>query len=255
MPVLAGVKKTLFGVNVIGYIPDPYFGITLPKDINTGGTIQCTNSNSDYMSRKPVVFGSNSQGGCTLRLTKNDFNSCTALRKRIFQLQTLTASKVDHVGRFGNSSASNIYDWIKIIDPGAGLANGQGQLTDPTDACSNLLTSFDVQFLYTSYGISSNPQMAIVGARYSYTSGSFSWRCLNQDDCVDPNLYKGQMENPANIGQTSRPYSIRSSVSFVKVATIGTNLYTPPLPRIYPVLPNDVWYPFNIPTGTKHVGY
>jgi hypothetical protein len=130
-PVLAGRRRNIQSADVVDYIPDPYFGITLPKDVNLGSNIGCTNSDSDYMNRHPVFFGANSQGGCTLWLTRDDFkdqSACASLRSRIFDLQTFTASQIDVVGKFGNASAANIFDWIPVINSGGGALdprNGQ----------------------------------------------------------------------------------------------------------------------------------
>ena len=125
--------------------------------------------------------------------------------------------------------------------------------TDVTDGrCANLLTNFGVEFLYTAYGSNINPQYAIVGARYNYTgAGTFQWRCRTKNDCIDPNIYTGGAISLSNIGTTPQPFQLRSSVSFVKVNTVGTSLYTPPPPQIWATLPDDVWYPFYIPDSNK----
>ena len=111
-----------------------------------------------------------------------------------------------------------------------------------------MLTDFGVEFLYTAYGASNNPQYAIVGARFNYTgTGSFQWRCKGKNACVDPAVYTGGDVSIANIGTVAQPFLLRSSVTFVKVSTVGTSLYTPPPPRIWATLPDDIWYPFYIP--------
>lgn len=117
----------------VSYIPDERFGITLPKDIPlpSGTGIGCSTVSSDYVSRTPVMFGENTKSGCTMWLKRSDLaaSNCNALRKQIFDLQTLTASKVSLVGIFGNASISKeISDWVKVInsppDTITGLAVG-----------------------------------------------------------------------------------------------------------------------------------
>lgn len=119
-------------------------------------------------------------------------------------------------------------------------------VSDSAGTCSNILTQFGIEFLYTLLGSVSNPQRVIVGARYSYTTGTFQWRCKTPRDCVDPAIYTGGTEASANAGLSSRPFPIKSFISFVKVDG-ESQLWTPLPPRIFAQLPNDVWYPFNIP--------
>jgi hypothetical protein len=144
---------------------------------------------------------------------------------------------------------NNIYDWIPIINeiPSQIRAGSSSRLVG-TNTCSDLLTEFNVQILYTAYGISTNPQLGIVGLRFSYVSGSFSWRCEENNDCIDPNVFTGAASDNNNIGLKPKPYNLRSSVTFKRVSSGGPSPYTPPPPRIYAVLPDDIWYPFNIPS-------
>ena len=108
-----------------------------------------------------------------------------------------------------------------------------------------MLTSFDVQFLYSTYGSVNNPQYAIVGARYSSTFGNMQWKCAQKSDCVDNvNDYQNAAFAAGNVGSASRPFMIRNSVTFVKVSTVGSSLYTPASPQIWATLPDDIWYPF-----------
>lgn len=112
----------------INYIPDPYLGITLIKESydRETNTLRCTSSTADYGNRVPVNFGEDIVSTCTLYLTLADLAAgCTALRKKIFDLQTLTAKNIKYIGKFGNSSVDNLYDWVKVI------SNPESILTDP----------------------------------------------------------------------------------------------------------------------------
>lgn len=116
--MLAGKATTQGTSQVVSYIPDPLFGLSLPKDIPMGNQIGCTDSTTDYTNRTPVTFGENTQTGCTMWLTRPDFanaNACDALRTRIFNIQTLTAQSIDRIAKFGNASVNDINDWIGII--------------------------------------------------------------------------------------------------------------------------------------------
>jgi hypothetical protein len=163
-------------------------------------------------------------------LTFADFANCDTLRTRIYDLQLNFIKDINKIGMFGNSSANNIYDWIDIVKTNIETINTQG---DIEGSCSKLLTSFNLQFLYSPFGSVANPQLAIVGARYYGTLGTFQWRCLDKLKC-DGN-------------STEQAFQLKSSVSFIKVAGIGSASYTPDPPRIYAQLPSDVWYPFDIP--------
>eukprot|EP00842_Homolaphlyctis_polyrhiza_P002965 jgi/Hompol1/366/HPOL_005296-RA len=251
-PVLAGTLVQSNGLSAISYNPDPTFGITLPVDIpNTASTanpIQCP-STTNYAQRIPITFGEDSTLGCTLWLPQTSLatsTACATLRKQIYTLQTLTASTLTHIGILGNASIENIYDWVAIINNPPTSLTGTQTVTDIAGTCSSLLTQFSIQILYTLAGSQTNPQRAIVGVKYAYTSGSFTWRCLSQADCVDPTVYGAASSSSA----ATQPFRIRSTVSFLRVAGIGTTVYSPPAPQLVAKLPDDIWYPFSIPLRT-----
>ena len=250
-PVLAGAITTAGNINLINYIPDPYFGISLVKDMRLANNIGCPVGTTEYTSREPVRFGQNSQTGCSLWLKMSDFSSqasCDSLRTRIYNLQTLTAQSKNRIGRFGNASVNNEFDWIPIInDIPAAIQAGSSSAQTASRTCSNLLTEFKVEFLYSAYGIASNPQLAVVGARYSYTTGSFSWICNSNSDCIDPQVYTTGTENVNNIGITVKPFQIKSSVSFVRIGSSSTP-YSSDSPSLISAMPDGIWYPFNIPS-------
>ena len=132
-PVLAGTSLTNGNKFAVSYIPDARFGITLVKDVpsTSGGPVSCTSGTADYDNRSPVTFGENSKGGCTMWLRYSDLASsnCNALRKRIYDLQTLTAAKIDVVGIFGNSSFSNeLSDWVAVINSPPSIITGSGSV-------------------------------------------------------------------------------------------------------------------------------
>ncbi|KAI8911712.1 hypothetical protein EDD86DRAFT_245973 [Gorgonomyces haynaldii] len=242
-PVLTG-KLSSVSNNAIDYIPEPQLGITLLKETPSAGVMQCP-SLTDYKNRIPLTFGDNVVTGCTLYLKRSDFDSCTALRQQIYNLQTLTASGITHVGKFGNANVNNVYDWIPVISNPPDLLSTVG---DGYSTCAGIVTSFDVEILYSYYGAAAKPQPAIVGIKYSYTTGTYRWFCENPSYCVDPNTYTSGSSAMGNIGTVTKPFQIRSSISFVKVSNVASKLFVPPAPQLINPIPNDVWYPFNIPT-------
>ena len=64
-----------------------------------------------------------------LRYSDLASSNCNALRKRIYDLQTLTAAKIDVVGIFGNSSFSNeLSDWVAVINSPPSIITGSGSV-------------------------------------------------------------------------------------------------------------------------------
>ncbi|KAJ3303109.1 Tectonic-1 [Kappamyces sp. JEL0829] len=242
MPVLAGTQTTSAAASstatAVAYIPDPIYGLTLPTDVQSSTNGYSCPSTTNLQSRSPVTFGENSKGGCTLWLKYSDLSgaaACSTLRANIVALQTLSSQYINMIGMYGNSSVTNaLSEWISVLDSRPSWLTAS--TSDPNGSCSGLLTDFDIQFLYTALGSSANPQYAIVGARYQYTSGTFQWRCKTNAACT-------------NYNTATLPFPIRNSVSFVLVSTTGTNLYSPPAPQIWATLPDDVWYPFQVPSS------
>ena len=113
--------------DAIDYSPDLALGLSLVQETVPVGAVapRCPNTLTDYSSRSSVYFGTDQVGGCTLHLKKSDFNACTTLRTKIYNLQTLTASKIKYIGIFGNASVNNMFDWIKVISDPPDAINGQ----------------------------------------------------------------------------------------------------------------------------------
>ena len=109
--------------------------------------------------------------------------------------------------------------------------------------CTSLLTEFDIQILYSEFGSIDNPQKGIVGIRYNYVSGSISYQCIDPVQCADISTLKGSGTSAS--GTNAQSFRIKSTVSFVEVATDKTS-FVPPPPRLVPPLPEDVFYPFNL---------
>ena len=101
--------------------------------------------------------------------------------------------------------------------------------------------------MYSHFGAAKKAQAGIIGVRYSYIGGKFSWYCKDPSYCADPQVYSGAPTDATRIGAAVKPFRIRSSVSFVKVNN-AAKLFVPPAPQLINPLPADVWYPFNIPT-------
>ena len=210
-----------------------------------GGTSVTCSGISDKSHRIPVLFGQEMHSYCTLSYNLADMiNNCGAIRRDIFNIQTLTASSLTHVGKFGNTSFLNVDDWVPIINAVPNSLTGTVPIIEPlAGTCTSILTEFNMEFLTAKFGSTSNPQLGIVGARYSYTSGSISYRCLNSLDCIKPSdLITGGSNTP---GATPQLFRIKSTVSFVPISD-DPSLVVPPAPRLIPPLPNDIFYPFSL---------
>ena len=116
--ILAGTKTTNGQMSAINYIPDSSYGITMPSEIYSvsNSRFQCSDS-TDYSSRTPITFGNDLVGGCTVYYSLNDLNTnCDGIRATVYQIQTLTASALTHVGIFGNATVDDIGQWVPIVD-------------------------------------------------------------------------------------------------------------------------------------------
>ncbi|KAJ3281566.1 Tectonic-1, partial [Blyttiomyces sp. JEL0837] len=240
-------KPVLFGTLVtqpapaIGYYADPLNGLTLLQDTFTPSTnlVQCS---TNYTDRVPIGFGEDMLSGCTLYLGWSNFSStgCVVLRNFLASVQTGgRVGVVDRVGRYGNSNVTLVDDWVPILVQELGDKSGIDQ---GPGICTSLLTEVDMQFLTADLGTSVNPQTAIIGARVVLTYGTFTYRCMNPDDCRGNNI-------GSNGNEKLQKFRLRNSVTFVKVSTGGAQPYVPPAPRLLPLLPDDLFYPFNLPTS------
>ena len=119
-PVLAGTKTTSNGKNAILLLDDPEWRLSLASDYVSPGSTKLTCSGiTDRSHRIPIVFGQDVVSYCTLDFTLAQMSStaaCATIRQSIFQIQTLTASSIDYVGKFGNSSFENLYEWVPVIN-------------------------------------------------------------------------------------------------------------------------------------------
>ncbi|TPX69088.1 hypothetical protein SpCBS45565_g02726 [Spizellomyces sp. 'palustris'] len=157
-----------------------------------------------------------------------------------------TLRTVTHVGRMGNADGTDLGDWIEVLGTVPTVTSLAAQTVGGT-TCSNLLTSIFIDFLIADTGTTTSPQPSIIGARYRYTTGSFTYRCINPSDCLPATL---------SLGSATQPFRISSAVSFVYVRQ-QPEMVVPAPSRLVKPLPDDVFYPFHIPSSaasTKSVG-
>lgn len=195
-------------------------------------TQSCTgNTSADLPYRVPITFRQNIDTGCVLSYTLGDLtNNCANIRRAIWNMQLGPIHKMTHLGRWGNSSWSNLNGWVKI------LKDIPDQLVNPTvgpsldRTCVSLLTELSIYVFYTDLRSQSNPQSSIVGAKFIYQPGAFSYKC----------------STPAACQNTAKPqnFMIKSSVKWIKITDTDLKEYIPPPPPLLPKIPADVFYPF-----------
>ncbi|XP_028316015.1 tectonic-1-like isoform X1 [Gouania willdenowi] len=158
--------------------------------------------------RSLVLFGLNSQSGCTLRLT--DTFNCSLLSELL--LSVLRGSDpAQYVALFGNSLLDNPTDWLQIKRVSRGEAAG----------CSVPL-SLHLEIEWTKYGALSNPQAQIVSIKEIIQTNSSSLDRLSGGSGVLP---------------------ISSSVAFIPVSAPARPGYRA-TPTINARLPFDFFFPF-----------
>ena len=90
-----------------------------------GTSVVCSGT-TDKAHRLEVLFGQDTTSYCTLYYTLADLRTnCATIRSQIYAIQTLTLASLTHVGKFGNASHLNIYDWVPIIKDVPATVTGQ----------------------------------------------------------------------------------------------------------------------------------
>ncbi|KAI9340921.1 hypothetical protein BDR26DRAFT_343261 [Obelidium mucronatum] len=240
-PILFGTLLTV-PVQAIAYFPSKASTLTLPQDVLSNGILGCAATNAQRLS---VGFGEDVLTGCTMYLTYADLapGNCANVRNQAYAALTggtVGQSKIDlinMVGKFGNSSQVHVNEWVPIIVDNIG--DNSQPATNP-GTCSSVLTALDIQFITAKLGSSSNPQNVIIAARIIKTWGSFSYRCIHPNDCrAVGGLLSSKLQR----------FRVRAAVSFVGVnGGVGiVQPFVPPPPRLIPLLPDDIFYPFNLP--------
>jgi hypothetical protein len=94
------------------------------------------------------------------------------------------------------------------------------------------MTEFHVQLVTTMFGSKANPQYGIVGAQYSANWTSLKFSCSNTKDCSS--------------SSSKKAFTLKSSVTFVPLSGVNPQSQLPPIPRLAPPLPGDLFYPFQL---------
>ncbi len=126
-PLLLGTKTVdnSSSKSAILFTPNPLYRLTLVQDVATGGQMTCA-AVADLESRLPVTFGEDVTTSCSLHYSYDELSgtNCAVVRSKVYQLQTLTAASLTHVGMFGNAALTNVADWIAILNSPPPLLTG-----------------------------------------------------------------------------------------------------------------------------------
>ncbi|NXC17786.1 TECT2 protein, partial [Corythaeola cristata] len=123
----------------------------------------------------PVLFGLDSLSGCTLEVGINE--DCSLLRGNVTEkLNSLI--QATHVGKRGNSSYSNLNDWVEIIrlDPFNSDTNmSSGNLKG---ICPDIPANLNIRIIFADVGaVQGIPQQEILAVQISYSTVIWQFQC------------------------------------------------------------------------------
>eukprot|EP00873_Tetraselmis_striata_P000555 jgi/Tetstr1/420819/TSEL_011895.t1 len=183
---------------------------------------------------QPITFGANRVSSCAVPLTSAQLESfCRGQRTAgvpdtnpgiPLQLMggLLDPDQPTMVGRWGNSDANNVNEWIEVVQDANATAM---RWNDATKTCTNVLSGLQFEFLTNFVGASYNPQSQVAFARVQFLRSDWTFR--NQ---LEP-------EAPQDFFVTSRVQFVAQEQPAAE-AVRGNN------PFILPRFPADVFYPF-----------
>ncbi|XP_030316386.1 tectonic-2 isoform X1 [Calypte anna] len=123
----------------------------------------------------PVLFGQDAFSGCILEVGINE--DCSFLRGNVTEkLNSLILST--HIGKRGNSSYSDLNDWVKIIrlDPFHSDTNvSTGSLKG---FCPDIPANLNIHIIFATVGaIQGIPQQEILAVQISYSTVIWQFQC------------------------------------------------------------------------------
>ncbi|XP_054700179.1 tectonic-2 isoform X2 [Grus americana] len=123
----------------------------------------------------PVLFGLDSFSGCTLEVDINE--DCSLLRGNVTEkLNSLI--QATHIGKRGNSSYSDLSDWVEIIrlDPFNSDTNvSTGSLKG---ICPDIPANLNIRIIFADVGaVQGIPQQEILAVQISYSTVIWQFQC------------------------------------------------------------------------------
>ncbi|XRB10709.1 tectonic protein [Pseudoscourfieldia marina] len=246
-PVLAGAsaRDAATAKNAVSQFPG---GFPLMRALPMGGGL-CAFGNS----LSAVAFGADTAASCSVPMSENALRSfCQGssggMSLQGYYLQLLagsgsafpsgsmslpfqvlyaltTSTNGTYVGRWGNSMATNVADWVKVES--SGLTSTKAMSWDGSElSCSNVVTGVDVVFLTALVGDADTPQSKISYVTLKPVYGTWRWR-------------RGGAG-----GLQQQSFQLIQTVRFVPQVQGDAGFVRPASPPLSSPLPGDFFYPF-----------
>lgn len=152
--------------------------IKLNIDRNNWLTLPMSTANGECSrtTRVPVKFGQEIRTGCFIRATNNDLRTlCKQLQNQTTNI-LLGNSVYTHVASFGNTSVTDVGDWVPILG-----VNRRPELLPFEQRYCSLALGLQIQVIFAQVGSISNPQSKILGVAYNFEQRSKIYsQCLDQ---------------------------------------------------------------------------
>lgn len=211
-PVRVGVVESKSAVSVVS---EMIGGLQIP------GLGDCLSS---ALVSQPIAFGEDSQTSCSLSLSAGEFKAlCTRSEPLLPPLRV----NFTRVATFGNSDPLLESEWLELdYDAPTKSTATFSDATDPGSielTCQDVIASVNLEFLVARVGPVANPQHKIIAARAFHSKETWTfWRSETK----------------------KQTFLLRTTVTFVAVASTQLEQLIPPSPPIWFSIPNDVFYPF-----------
>ncbi|RWS04610.1 tectonic-1-like protein [Dinothrombium tinctorium] len=182
----------------------------------------CTEHDAD---KRTVFFGLNLISGCTYAIVapkEERANTCQAIQNEIMKIIKID-DKIDAIGIYGNSNASEKSDWLPILVDDEGI-NPHNIPIATRHKCPVLITGLSISIFYAFVGDVNQPQAKIISVIKKYTK---TLRVPFRNDHIYSN----------------RSIQLSISVYFHDI-TSSIETIAAPTPLFKIELPHDFFYPF-----------
>ena len=220
-PVLAGSKTTLTntaGASVSAVLRTAA-GLTALVFDSQRTCLPVATTASESSFTNTVAVSRSARYSCQIALTAAELETLCTSSTGLQQYLTPSATLL---GKWGNSTVHNVDDWVTVENE-AFPSTVTGTWAASTRTCSNLVTGLHWDIFTADYGAITNRQRAIVGAKTSWTRGSW-----------------------VHSGAASKTFSVTVTVDHHHYPDGGVVEVSPRGPPVLPSLPEDFLYPFTL---------
>ncbi|NXG13945.1 TECT2 protein, partial [Grallaria varia] len=123
----------------------------------------------------PVLFGVDSYSGCILEVGINE--NCSLLRGNVTEkLNSLI--QATHIGKRGNSSYSDLNDWVEIIRLDPFSSDNNVSTGNIKGFCPDIPAHLNIQIMFAQVGaVQGIPQQQILAVQISYSTVIWQFQC------------------------------------------------------------------------------